>query len=75
MLTTLIAPETIPMYVTSNNLPLRFASAVDFEGIKTKTHCLGKECEWFLEEHCSVRIIAAELFLKEKRVHRGPSVE
>jgi hypothetical protein len=52
--------------------PLRFASAVDFEGIKTKTLCFGKDCAWFLEGNCSVRVIAAELLSKEKRGHRGP---
>jgi len=60
---------------SSTICPFRIASAVDFEGIKTKTQCLGEECAWFLEGYCSVRIIAAEFQSKEKRGHRGLSAD
>ncbi|MCU0629795.1 MAG: hypothetical protein MUF37_01405 [Methanoregulaceae archaeon] len=55
--------------------PLRFAGEVDFQGIKTNTQCIGDDCAWYLEGHCAVRVIAAELLSKEKRSHRGPCAD
>jgi len=55
--------------------PLRFASEVDFQGIKTKTHCIGEECAWYLEGNCCIRVIAVEFISKLKHHHHGPAAD
>ncbi len=41
--------------------PIKFGTVVNDEGMVIDLPCSGKDCAWFFEDGCSIRIIAQGL--------------
>jgi len=56
--------------------PIKFGTVVNDEGMVIEVPCSGKDCAWFFEEGCSIRIIAQELSSSQnKKYPKRPSAE
>jgi hypothetical protein len=52
---------------SENYCPLKFGNAVNHEGMIIEIPCVGKDCAWFFDTGCSVKIIAKELGANHKK--------
>jgi hypothetical protein len=51
--------------------PLKFGTVVTDEGMVVEIPCSGKDCAWFFDDSCSMKIIAQELSNSQgKKYHR-----
>ncbi len=56
--------------------PIKFGTVVNDEGMVIDLPCSGKDCAWFFEDGCSIRIIAKELSnSQDKNYHKRMSAE
>ncbi len=56
---------------------MKFGTAVNNEGLLIEIPCIGKECEWFFDNHCAIHIIAKELCTTnhKKKVLKGKEAD
>jgi len=51
--------------------PLKFGTVVNDEGMVIELPCSGKDCAWFFNDGCSIKIIAQELSNSQsKKYHK-----
>ncbi|MDD1710059.1 MAG: hypothetical protein LUQ37_04020 [Methanoregulaceae archaeon] len=56
--------------------PIKFGTVVNDEGMVIEILCSGKDCAWFFEDECSIRIIAEELSSgPNKKYHKRMSAD
>jgi hypothetical protein len=56
--------------------PIKFGRVVNDEGIVVELPCSGKDCAWFFNDSCSIKIIAQELSNSQtKKYHKRMSAD
>ncbi len=56
--------------------PVKFGTVVNDRGMVVEIPCSGKDCAWFFDDNCSIRIIAQELSSNQnKKYHKRMSAD
>jgi hypothetical protein len=51
--------------------PIKFGTVVSDDGMVVELPCSGKDCAWFFNDSCSIKIIAQELSNNQgKKYHK-----